>query len=64
CQWLAKQRYRRPHAMELPALNGLSCPLTGYRGSMHFVQGWYQNENGPHKAGRFRFWLRGQDLNL
>ncbi|MER9184799.1 hypothetical protein, partial [Mesorhizobium sp. M0767] len=28
CQWLAKQRYRRPHAMELPALNGLSCPLT------------------------------------
>ncbi|MER9677884.1 hypothetical protein NKJ23_00830 [Mesorhizobium sp. M0184] len=23
-----------------------------------------QNENGPHKAGRFRIWLRGQDLNL
>jgi hypothetical protein len=27
-QWLAKQRYRRPHALELPELNGLSCPLT------------------------------------
>ncbi|WP_292426233.1 hypothetical protein [Mesorhizobium sp.] len=23
-----------------------------------------KNENGPHEAGRFETWLRGQDLNL
>ncbi|MER9708022.1 dihydrofolate reductase family protein, partial [Mesorhizobium sp. M0204] len=39
CQWLAKQRYRGPHAMELPALNGLSCPLTIYvHGSLSVAQ--------------------------
>lgn len=27
-QWLAKQRYRGAHALELPALNGISYALT------------------------------------
>ncbi|MER9220735.1 hypothetical protein NKI48_17670, partial [Mesorhizobium sp. M0644] len=27
-QWLAKQRYRGAHALELPPLNGISYPLT------------------------------------
>ncbi|MES0158151.1 hypothetical protein NKJ81_32255, partial [Mesorhizobium sp. M0018] len=27
-QWLAKQRYRGAHALELPSLNGISYPLT------------------------------------
>ncbi|MER8530940.1 hypothetical protein, partial [Mesorhizobium sp. M0494] len=30
-QWLAKQRYRGAHALELPALNGISYALTQHR---------------------------------
>ncbi|MER8522511.1 hypothetical protein NKH56_24460, partial [Mesorhizobium sp. M1076] len=40
CQWLAKQQYRRPHAMELPALNGLSCPLTSMSALAETFRGW------------------------
>ncbi|WP_352737488.1 transposase domain-containing protein [Mesorhizobium sp. M0213] len=32
-----KQRYRRPRAMELPALNGLSCPLTLLRPAVKMI---------------------------
>ncbi|MER8837112.1 hypothetical protein, partial [Mesorhizobium sp. M0909] len=49
-QWLAKQRYRGAHALELPSLNGISYPLTHDLGGFIIDIGNYFLDNGPHDA--------------
>ncbi|MER9619376.1 hypothetical protein, partial [Mesorhizobium sp. M0207] len=37
-QWLAKQRYRGAHALELPSLNGISYPLTDMQNALEVLK--------------------------